>query len=107
MEDTPSARYEALVREYGGTRVIRRVLIANNGMAATKFILSVRRWLHLTCGDSSLIKLIGMATPDDIKASAKHVSLANVIEEVRGMPVAAATPPETPPPPRIPPAGTR
>lgn len=79
----PSRRYEALVAEYGGSRVIRRVLIANNGMAATKFIISIRRWLHLSCGDAGLIQLIGMATPDDIRANARHVSLADVIEEVR------------------------
>ncbi|KAJ1616370.1 Pre-ATP-grasp domain-containing protein, partial [Pavlovales sp. CCMP2436] len=63
-------------------RVFRRVLIANNGMAATKFIISVRRWLHLTCGDAGLIQFVGMATPDDIRANARHVSLADVIEEV-------------------------
>lgn len=83
MSDSPEARYERLVAEYGGGRVIRRVLIANNGMAATKFIISIRRWLHLTCGDARLVQLVGMATPDDIRANARHVSMADVIEEVR------------------------
>jgi len=81
--DSPARRYEQLVAGYGASRAFRRVLIANNGMAATKFIISVRRWLHLTCGDARLIQLVGMATPDDIRANARHVSLADVIEEVR------------------------
>ena len=38
-------KYEAYVASCGGTRVIRRILVANNGMAAAKFILSIRNWL--------------------------------------------------------------
>ena len=38
------------VSELGGSkgRVIEKVLIANNGMAATKSILSMRQWAYMT-----------------------------------------------------------
>ena len=35
-------RMDAYVKARGGDRVIRRILIANNGMAATKSIMSIR-----------------------------------------------------------------
>jgi len=35
------------VKERGGNTVIRKVLIANNGMAATKSILSMRQWAYM------------------------------------------------------------
>lgn len=39
---------EEYVKAKGGDRVIRKVLIANNGMAATKSILSMRQWAYMT-----------------------------------------------------------
>ncbi len=39
---------EDYVKAKGGDRVIRKVLIANNGMAATKSILSMRQWAYMT-----------------------------------------------------------
>jgi len=39
---------EDYVKAKGGNRVIRKVLIANNGMAATKSILSMRQWAYMT-----------------------------------------------------------
>jgi acetyl-CoA carboxylase/biotin carboxylase 1 len=38
---------EDYVKERGGERVIRKVLIANNGMAATKSIISMRQWAYM------------------------------------------------------------
>lgn len=78
------AKYEAWVKSCGGTRAIRRILVANNGMAATKFIMSVRSFLFQTFGDDQLINIIAMATPEDMKASAKHLALANTYHEVPG-----------------------
>eukprot|EP00966_Prymnesium_polylepis_P070269 1633489-Prymnesium_polylepis.2 len=75
--------YEAWVKQCGGNRAIRRILLANNGMAATKFILSVRNWLFETFGDDKLIHFMAMATPDDMKASARHIDLADAYFEVR------------------------
>ena len=39
---SPMEQYEAFCEAAGGRKVVRRILIANNGMAARKFILSVR-----------------------------------------------------------------
>ena len=86
MASAADARYEAWVRQCGGTRVIRRLLVANNGMAAAKFIMSVRSFLFQTFGDDQLIHIIAMATPEDMKASAKHLALANTYYEVPGGP---------------------
>lgn len=41
---------ENFVRKQGGKRVIQRILIANNGMAATKSILSMRQWAYMNLG---------------------------------------------------------
>lgn len=42
-----------LVAELDGKRVIQRILIANNGMAATKAILSMRQWSYMVLGKES------------------------------------------------------
>ena len=83
---TPEQHYESWVRQCGGDRVIKRILIANNGMAAAKFILSIRNFLFQSFGDDQLIHIIAMATPEDMKASAKHLHLANAYYEVPGGP---------------------
>ena len=41
-----------------------QVLIANNGMAATKSILSMRQWAYMELGDDRCIEFIVMATPE-------------------------------------------
>lgn len=45
-----AAKMETYVKERGGAKVIRRILIANNGMAATKTIMSIRNWAYNTFG---------------------------------------------------------
>ena len=80
------AKYEAWVAQCGGTRAIKRLLVANNGMAAAKFIMSIRSFLFQTFGDDQLIHIIAMATPEDMKASAKHLAIANAYYEVPGGP---------------------
>ena len=83
---TPDEQYVAWVAKCGGARAIRRILVANNGMAAAKFILSIRNFLFQSFGDDQLIHIIAMATPEDMKASAKHLVLANAYYEVPGGP---------------------
>lgn len=39
---------EEFVRERGGSRAIKRVLIANNGISAVKAIRSIRKWAYET-----------------------------------------------------------
>ena len=38
----------------------RQILIANNGMAAAKAIMSIRRWAFLTLGDDQAIQFVAM-----------------------------------------------
>ena len=57
------------VSELGGSkgRVIEKVLIANNGVAAVKAIRSIRRWAYEVFGNERAIKFVVMATPEDLK----------------------------------------
>jgi len=54
----------AYVKSRGGNLAIRKVLIANNGMAATKSILSMRQWAYMELGDDRAIEFVVMATPE-------------------------------------------
>ena len=51
-------------------------------MAATKSILSMRQWAYMELGDESLVKFVAMATPEDLKANAEFVRLADSFVEV-------------------------
>lgn len=63
-----------------------QVLIANNGMAATKSILSMRQWAYMELGDDRAIEFIVMATPEDLNANAEFIRLADRFVEVGGSP---------------------
>jgi len=67
----------------GGKRSLQRILIANNGMAATKAILSMRQWAYMTLGDERAIEFVAMATRDDLNANAEFIRLADSFVEVR------------------------
>jgi len=79
LDVDPLAQY---IKERGGSRVIRKVLIANNGMAATKSILSMRQWAYMELGDEKAIKFVAMASPEDLKANAEFIRLADSFVEV-------------------------
>jgi acetyl-CoA carboxylase / biotin carboxylase 1 len=64
---TPVTSIKHYVELCGGTRVIEKVLIANNGNAAVKMIRSVRNWAFHTTGDSRAVQFVVMATSDDLK----------------------------------------
>lgn len=57
------------VTELAGSkgRVIEKVLIANNGVAAVKAIRSIRRWAYEVFGDERAISFVVMATPEDLR----------------------------------------
>ncbi|CBZ50010.1 hypothetical protein NCLIV_004860 [Neospora caninum Liverpool] len=74
------------VRKHGGKRVIRRVLLANNGMAATKSIFSMRQWAYMELGDEKLLEFVVMATPEDMRANPEYIRRADKIVEVPGGP---------------------
>lgn len=50
-----------------GGRVIEKVLIANNGVAAVKAIRSIRRWAYEVFGNERAISFVVMATPEDMR----------------------------------------
>lgn len=72
------------VKQRGGDRLIRRILIANNGMAATKTIMSIRQWAYETFGDEKAVEFVVMATPDDLAANAEFIRRADEFVEVPG-----------------------
>ena len=76
------AMIEKFVKDKGGKRLIQRILIANNGMAATKSILSMRQWAYMTFGDEKAIEFVAMATRDDLNANAEFIRLADTYVEV-------------------------
>lgn len=81
---TLKARVEAKCLELGGTKPIHRILVANNGIAAVKFIRSTRSWAYSTFGDERAISLLAMATPEDMQVDAEHIRLADQFAEVQG-----------------------
>ena len=60
---------QSYVSELGGSkgRVIEKVLIANNGVAAVKAIRSIRRWAYEVFGNERAISFVVMATPEDLR----------------------------------------
>ncbi|KAK6938183.1 Acetyl-CoA carboxylase, central domain [Dillenia turbinata] len=68
----------------GGKRPIHSILIANNGMAAVKFIRSIRTWAYETFGTDRAILLVAMATPEDMRINAEHIRIADQFVEVPG-----------------------
>jgi hypothetical protein len=48
---SPFSSVADYVKALGGTRVVKRVLIANNGIGAVKAIRSIRRWAYETFGN--------------------------------------------------------
>jgi acetyl-CoA carboxylase/biotin carboxylase 1 len=85
--NTPVPKFASVkdyVEDRGGNRVIEKVLIANNGIAAVKGIRSIRNWAYQTFGDDRAIHLVAMATPEDLKANAEYIRMADQLEEVPG-----------------------
>lgn len=73
---------QKFVQKMGGKRPIQRILIANNGMAATKAILSMRQWAYITLGDENALEFVALATRDDLNANADFIRLADTFVEV-------------------------
>lgn len=57
------------VKRCGGSRVIEKVLIANNGIAAVKCMRSCRRWAYELFGNEKAIRFVAMVTPEDLRVS--------------------------------------
>lgn len=78
------SRISEFVKEHGGTFTIQRVLLANNGIAAVKEMRSVRKWAYEIFSNDRIIEFVAMATPDDFKANAEYIKMADRIVEVSG-----------------------
>eukprot|EP00286_Rhodomonas_abbreviata_P020696 CAMPEP_0181292940 /NCGR_PEP_ID=MMETSP1101-20121128/2789_1 /TAXON_ID=46948 /ORGANISM="Rhodomonas abbreviata, Strain Caron Lab Isolate" /LENGTH=2575 /DNA_ID=CAMNT_0023397473 /DNA_START=176 /DNA_END=7903 /DNA_ORIENTATION=- len=85
--DQKSMRWKSLeeyVKHHGGNKVISRILIANNGIAAVKGIRSMRKWEITELGLEKELCFICMVTPEDLAANAEYIRLADEIVEVPG-----------------------
>lgn len=75
---------EEFVKKFGGTKVITKILIANNGIAAVKCMRSIRRWAYEMFRNERAIRFVVMVTPEDLKANAEYVKMADHYVPVPG-----------------------
>ncbi|XP_043827164.1 acetyl-CoA carboxylase 2 isoform X2 [Dromiciops gliroides] len=74
------------VTRFGGNHVIEKVLIANNGIAAVKCMRSIRRWAYEMFRNERAIRFVVMVTPEDLKANAEYIKMADHYVPVPGGP---------------------
>ncbi|XP_051749567.1 acetyl-CoA carboxylase 2 isoform X6 [Ctenopharyngodon idella] len=74
------------VTRFGGNRIIDKVLIANNGIAAVKCMRSIRRWSYEMFRNERTIRFVVMVTPEDLKANAEYIKMADHYVPVPGGP---------------------
>ncbi|XP_048240447.1 acetyl-CoA carboxylase-like isoform X4 [Haliotis rufescens] len=84
VKDFCVATPEEYVKRFGGNRVINKVLIANNGIAAVKCMRSVRRWAYEMFRNERAIRFVVMVTPEDLKANAEYIRMADQYIPVPG-----------------------
>lgn len=84
-----SALPEDKILALGGNsdKIIRTVLIANNGLAAEKIALGLREYARVVLGDPRAIRIVVMATPEDQRLNMRYLTEADVV-----VPVAAPLP---------------
>ncbi|XP_017779998.1 PREDICTED: acetyl-CoA carboxylase isoform X2 [Nicrophorus vespilloides] len=75
---------EVFVKRFNGTKVINKVLIANNGIAAVKCMRSVRRWSYEMFKNERAVRFVVMVTPEDLKANAEYIKMADHYVPVPG-----------------------
>ncbi len=68
---------EEFIHKFNGNRVVKVVLIANNGIAAVKCMRSIRRWSYEVFRNERAIKFAIMYTPEDLKANAEYIRMAD------------------------------
>ncbi|XP_034234889.1 acetyl-CoA carboxylase isoform X2 [Thrips palmi] len=83
-KDFTVATPEEFVRRFGGTRVINKILIANNGIAAVKCMRSIRRWSYEMFKNERAVRFVVMVTPEDLKANAEFIKMADLYVPVPG-----------------------
>lgn len=60
------------------------MLIANNGIAAVKCMRSIRRWAYEMFQNERAVRFIVMVTPEDLKANAEYIKMADQYVPVPG-----------------------
>jgi acetyl-CoA carboxylase/biotin carboxylase 1 len=84
-DDTPPiSSCEEFIQKFNGNRVIKLVLIANNGIAAVKCMRSIRRWSYEVFRNERAIKFVVMYTPEDLKANAEYIRMGDHCVPVPG-----------------------
>ncbi|XP_063925251.1 acetyl-CoA carboxylase isoform X2 [Zophobas morio] len=83
-KDFTVATPEEFVKRFNGTKVINKVLIANNGIAAVKCMRSVRRWSYEMFKNERGVRFVVMVTPEDLKANAEYIKMADHYVPVPG-----------------------
>ncbi|XP_022238321.1 acetyl-CoA carboxylase-like [Limulus polyphemus] len=83
-KDFTVATPEEFVKRFGGNRVINKILIANNGIAAVKCMRSIRRWAYEMFRNVHVVRFVVMVTPEDLKANAEYIKLADHYVHVPG-----------------------
>ncbi|ODV86304.1 hypothetical protein CANARDRAFT_6793 [[Candida] arabinofermentans NRRL YB-2248] len=84
IEKAEPSLVKDFVQKHEGHTVIKKILIANNGIAAVKEIRSVRKWAYETFGDERTIQFVAMATPEDLEANAEYIRMADLYVQVPG-----------------------
>ncbi|XP_053509729.1 acetyl-CoA carboxylase 2 isoform X6 [Ictalurus furcatus] len=74
------------VKRFGGTCIIEKVLIATNGIAAVKCMRSIRRWSYEMFRNERTVRFVVMVTPEDLKANAEYIKMADHYVPVPGGP---------------------
>lgn len=64
--------------------MLSQVLIANNGIAAVKCMRSIRRWSYEMFRNERAIRFVVMVTPEDLKANAEYIKMADHYVPVPG-----------------------
>ena len=87
QEDETSCTFHSIqdyVTQLQGRRAIERILIANNGISAVKAIRSIRRWSYEMFANEHKVSFVAMTTPEDLRANAEYIRMANQVVEVPG-----------------------
>ncbi|XP_043262709.1 acetyl-CoA carboxylase isoform X1 [Colletes gigas] len=83
-KDFTIATPEEFVHRFGGSKVINKILIANNGIAAVKCMRSIRRWSYEMFKNERAVRFVVMVTPEDLKANAEYIKMADQYVPVPG-----------------------
>uniref|UniRef100_A0A671S2S7 Biotin carboxylation domain-containing protein n=1 Tax=Sinocyclocheilus anshuiensis TaxID=1608454 RepID=A0A671S2S7_9TELE len=67
-----------------GHRLLNKTLSFNNGIAAVKCMRSIRRWAYEMFRNERAIRFVIMVTPEDLKANAEYIKMADHYVPVPG-----------------------